>query len=81
MSARSCQACAREDSASTPSAASSVNAPEASPSTQKPESVKVSGTHKHMNAQVTYSHSLLELLPWDVSVERKLSPAVEAFVH
>lgn len=44
-SARSCQACAREDSASTLLAASSANVPEDTPSTQKPESVKV--LHKH----------------------------------
>lgn len=79
-SARSCRACVREDSASTPLAASSVNVQEASPSTQIPESVKVLDAHRHVNTQVTYS-SLLSLLPWDVSAGRKLTPAVEAFVQ
>lgn len=55
MSARSCQGCAREDSASTPLAASSVNVQEATLSTQKPESVKVFDTQRLRNSQVTYS--------------------------
>lgn len=67
MNVRSCQACAREDSASTPLAASSVNVQEALPSTQTPESVKVLDTHlyfcavqyRHMNTQVTYSSLVL----------------------
>lgn len=47
MSARSCQAYARVDSASTPLAASSVNVQEDTLSTQKPESVKVLDLHMH----------------------------------
>ena len=46
-SAKSCRAYAREDSASTPSGASSVNVREATPSTQTPESVKVSDTRMY----------------------------------
>ncbi len=58
MSARSCQACAREDSASTPLAASSVNVQEATPSTQKPESVKVLDTHMYFcAASQTHEHT------------------------
>lgn len=52
-SARSCQACVREECASTPLAASSVNVKGATLSTQKPESVKVS--ERHMSSQVTCS--------------------------
>lgn len=77
MSVRNCPAYAREDGASTRLVVSTVNVQEALPSTWTPEFVKVLSTHMH---KWTNRWPIrLQLWPWDISLGRKLSPAVEMF--
>ena len=83
MSVKSCQACAREDGASTPLAVSSVNVKEALPSTQTTESVKVlniricfyRAPHSHEHAgNPSLPISCPGMFPWEGNWVHPLRP-------